>query len=158
MSLRALTLIQPMASAIVIDHPLRKDIENRKKSMLKEMVGVSTVVAVHAGIKFDHAYNDKVMDILGNVLPNPLPCGAIVGLMRLSGKTFTAENPPPLLPKWQGVSPWFVGPLGYEISDAIALPNPIKCEGMLNWWKVNDELQTQIWSQVPERWRPGLDM
>lgn len=96
-SLRALTLVQPMASAIVVADPRAKRIENRPRPLPKHMQGHETVIAVHAGL----AWNDYYASLVGRLLGDAIDWdglaahrGCIVGLMRLTGRQYTEESPP----------------------------------------------------------------
>lgn len=148
MNCRALTLIRPMSAAIV--HGTKR-IENRPKDLPKAMRGVSTVVAVHAGKGWDHAYHDAIMSIdceRGQDLSymRHIEDQGLVGLMRLTGRVFTLgvfhdRSTPEGLAAGRvtmTVDPWYSGPFGYEISDAVAFETPISCRGMLGFWTVDD--------------------
>lgn len=141
--MRALTLIRPMAAAIVHGS---KRIENRPRDLPKNMHDVQTIVAVHAGKKWDEAYADVVHEIDGDhcvtdefgqyVTPyeDRIFDEGIVGLMRLSGRTFTCR------PSGIVADDWWSGPFGYEILDAVAFEAPIPCRGALGWWTVPDDV------------------
>lgn len=131
----ALTLIQPMASAIVIAHPRAKRIENRPRNLPTKMRNVETVVAVHAGAKWDDEYAAIVRRILGEDWKRgDVPAGAIVGVMTLTGKVFT--NSPS--------REWFSGPFGYEIKSAQAIPRPIPATGKLGFWRLTDSQEHEL--------------
>lgn len=139
---RALSLIRPMSAAIV--HGTKR-IENRRINLPQAMRGVPTVIAVHAGRKWDENYASAVnhIDGAGHVDGEyrPAPSYAarcrdegLVGLMRLTGRVFT--NSDPCDPTMYDV--WYSGPFGYEIDGAVAFPTPIPCPGMLGFWPVSD--------------------
>ena len=159
--MRALTLVQPMAWAIVRG---TKRIENRPRNLPKAMRGVSTVVAVHGGRGWSDEYADVVSEIMRT---NRVGCEhGIVGLMRLTGRVWTHQdmhdyntnspqrdnNDYDLVREYSirrrkydhrygvKVSPWYSGPFGYEISDAVAFDQPIPCRGMLGFWTVPDDV------------------
>ncbi len=143
--MRALTLIRPMAAAIV--HGTKR-IENRPMDLPRAMRGVRTVVAVHAGKKWDDEYWETVhrLDTTG-ISSAGVPYAArcrdegIVGLMALSGRVFTVANRALL----EGVrAAWFSGPYGYEIEHAIALPSPIPCRGMQGFWPLPREIEEDV--------------
>lgn len=151
--MRALTLIQPMASAIVIAHPCAKRTENRPRPLPKHMQGHATVIAVHAGLGWSETYADLVRRLLGNaidwdrIVDYP---GCIVGLMRLTGRQFTIGNPPK-------EDPWWSGPYGYEISTAIALPDPVPCRSGFHrgWWTVPNDVASHVLDHhLPPELRP----
>lgn len=161
--LRALTLIRPMSAAIVHGS---KRIENRPMNLPRAMRGVETVVAVHAGKKWDDLYERIVGMIDGqrtriHALPklwygDRLHDEGIVGLMLLSGRVFTHEMvDEPCSPqrdnndhnyvarhRLDGVlclhpGKWYSGPFGYEIKHAVALDAPIAYRGMQGFWPVD---------------------
>lgn len=156
-ALRALTLIQPMASAIVCATPRAKRIENRPRSLPRRMLGQSTVVAVHAGAAWSRAYADLVTRLIGDAIDwrgADLHRGCVVGLMRLSGRQFVPGQPP-VGPSGE-VDPWWSGPYGYEVSDAEACAEPIPCRGGFHrgWWRLPTDVVASVYAQLP-RWEPG---
>lgn len=137
-SLRALTLVQPMASAIIVADARSKRTENRPRPLPRHMQGHATVVAVHAGLGWDDAYAELVRRLLGDAIDWDRIAGhhgCIVGLMRLTGRQFTADAPPIN-------DPWWSGPYGYEIESAAALPDPVPCRDGFHrgWWRVPDHV------------------
>lgn len=152
--LRALTLIAPMGQAIVSSHSRAKRIENRPKSLPKGMLGQPTIVAVHCGLKWSDEYAETCHRIFGKPIDRDVAKeqrGHIIGLMRLSGYQFTTTKPPiveyTVDNRGRTVpveDPWFGGPFGYEIEDAIALSKPIKCRGGMGWWRVPLAATNQI--------------
>jgi hypothetical protein len=150
--LRALTLVQPMASAIVVADARFKRTENRSRPLPRYMQGHATVVAVHAGLGWDDAYAELVRRILGDAIHWDRIAehhGCIVGLMRLTGRQFTTDNPPV-------DDPWWSGPFGYEIEVAAALPDPILCrEGFhRGWWRVPDGIASRVFASIAMDLRP----
>lgn len=139
MTLRALTLIQPMAQAIVWG---TKRIENRPRAMPKAMRGAPTVVAVHAGKQWYDNYGRMVHHIDGNV-PKQIENGGLIGVMLLTGVAFTERKRPTYIHKDGAprVRPWWAGPYGYEIAHAEAFPEVIPCRGMQGWWPVPIEIE-----------------
>lgn len=140
---RALTLIRPMSAAIV--HGTKR-IENRPTNLPKSMRGVPTIVAVHAGKKWSDEYANAVSVIMKT---RELNCEqGIVGLMRLTGRVFTVDDPPGKLYRFAltgeptrsdgRLEPdaWWSGPFGYEIDRAVAFEKPIECSGMMGFWPV----------------------
>jgi hypothetical protein len=151
--MRALTLIQPMAAAIV--HGTKR-IENRPRALPKSMQGVETVVAVHAGKCYRPDY-EFTCDSIDGVPKGPHNIAivpyqkhvhneGIVGLMLLSGRMFTQAPSRPFPPPTRGMyfDPWFGGPYGYEILAAIAFPGPIPCRGMQGWWPLPKTIEDII--------------
>lgn len=154
--LRALTLIRPMGQAIVYG---TKRIENRPRDLPAKMKGKRTIVAVHAGKGYDAAYLDSIIsiDAVEGVLPyaEHIADEGIIGLMMLSGRVFTESEKPWRQPAlgdkcpWferlypgcdVGLDPWYSGPFGYEIVDAVAFPRVFKCSGMLGFWRVAQQV------------------
>lgn len=161
--LRALTLIRPMAAAIVHGS---KRIENRPMNLPRAMRGVETVVAVHAGRKWSEEYERAIHEIDGVWQDRHLADGfhyahvkaapyephmhdeGIVGLMLLSGRVFTDPRQARCLHAYGEHSvccgdlprveedPWWSGPFGYAIQHAVALDAPIAHRGMQGFWPV----------------------
>jgi hypothetical protein len=146
-----LTLIQPMASAIVIVHPDAKRIENRPQNLPTKLRSVETVVAVHAGKKWDADYEATVYRILGvHLQRGHEPAGAVIGVMTLTGKVYTEAG--------SLVRPdrlWFSGPFGFQIKEARALAQPLPCAGALGFWKLRPELEDAVIDQL-EHTQPAL--
>ena len=160
--MRGLTFIAPMGQAVVArldntrggvaDHPLRKSIDNRPKPLPKKMRGQSTIVAVHCGLKWDVNYAKTCRNILGDDLDYDRAAnegGKIIGLMRLSGRQFVEAPFEPV--EWAlfaGVNPWYGGPFGYEISEAVAFQEPILCRGNRGWWPVPADVLDQVHAEM----------
>lgn len=159
--MRGLTFIAPMGYAVVADHPRAKRLENRPRSLPKSMLGVETVIVVHCGMKWSEEYAATVVRIFGqsdksekHLRAAANQGGKIIGLMRLTGRQFTDEDPATTrfsLLDNPVVDPWYAGPFAYEISEAIALPEPVPCRGMHGWWPVPDHVMPRIITQV-EGW------
>ncbi|MGN6110093.1 MAG: hypothetical protein ACTHU0_33615, partial [Kofleriaceae bacterium] len=80
-----------MSWAIVADKPNPKRVENRPRPLPKAMQGVETIVAVHAGKQWSDEYAAAVAKIFCmplDAIPR-VDGGGIVGVMKLSGHTFT---------------------------------------------------------------------
>jgi hypothetical protein len=124
LGMRALTLIQPMAWAIV---RASKRIENRPMNLPVAMRGTQTCVAVHAGKGWSDAYAETCVRATGlSELPSESRDVGLVGAMILSGRVFTDAAPP--------ADPWYGGPFGYEVAWACYFTTPIPCRGMLGFW------------------------
>lgn len=167
--MKALTLIRPMAAAIVHGS---KRVENRPRDLPKAMRGVQTVVAVHAGKKWDDTYERIVRMIdgkRGSIRTTPelwygdkLHDQGIVGLMRLSGFSYNDDDKPELTVglgtrnERTRVDPWYAGPFGYEILETVALARPVPCAGQLGFWELDELLEAEVIVQLdyPENWWP----
>lgn len=134
--LRALSLLQPWASVLLQD----KDVENRPRPLPPALLGVPIVV--HASARRDErewlAYRRLVFE---QGLPAPVPSGgypygALIGLVRFS-RCATHHD-----------SPWFFGPYGYVKAQAVALPTPIPCRGMLGFWRVPADNVARLAAQI----------
>jgi hypothetical protein len=160
--LSALTLWQPMSWAICTPHPLAKDIENRPRPLPKKFQGKETIVAVHAGRTWSDEYANKVNQILG---VKQIPChrdSCIVGLMKLTGRCFAEGVSRPCVEGPDGaprLNPWWSGPYGYEIADAVELTTPIPCRGMQGFWPVPADVVRLIIPQITLDWHwPGVEV
>ena len=155
--MRALTLIRPMAAAIV--HGTKR-IENRPANLPSSMRDRPTIVAVHAGKKWDDEYARVVHEIDGVWADKYLESGfhyahvketpyeahlrdeGVVGLMLLSGRVFTSRQEVQLARTAPRVA-WFGGPFGYEVARAIPFAKPIPCRGMQGFWPLPREIEEE---------------
>jgi len=107
-NLRVLTVRQPHASAIVLGH---KDVENRRQAC-----PVRSVIAIHAG-----KLPSPIELPMAIELPDELPIGVIIGLVRVVD----------CLPG-TSTSPWAIpGYWHWVLRDPRLLPSPIACKGHL---------------------------
>lgn len=118
----ALSIRQPWAWLIVNGH---KDIENRTW-----VTGFRGRFLVHAskGMTRDE-YLDGLLMASENGIELPLfddlPRGGIVGAVDLVGLADRETRP---------TSPWFVGPVGFQLAGAVSLPF-VPCKGALGFFK-----------------------
>lgn len=148
--MRALTLIQPMAAAIVHEHPLWKDIENRPQNLPRAMRGVETTIALHAGMKWDDGYGMMIEDTFGIREPREWPrfadvFGAIIGTVTFTGSVFTSLTDVVRAGK---SGRWFMGPFGYEIKERRALRTPVPCRGMQGFWPLPPDVEARVKEQL----------
>lgn len=131
--MRALTLIQPMAWAIVSG---TKRIENRPTRLPKDMRHRETCVAIHAGKKWSDEYARIVMDVMGlDEMPEAARWQGIVGAAVFLGHSIEGA---------MDRDPWYSGPYGHVIGRAAALTLPIPCQGMLGWWPVPPDVAEAV--------------
>ena len=80
-----------------------------------------------------------------------LPRGAIVGAATLTN-VYSDQW-------WQrsyyqkigkGVSPWFEGPYGFEMADAVEFAEPIPCRGQLGIRDISDALAARVSKMISE--------
>lgn len=120
----ALTLIQPWAT-LVLHHG--KDVENRSWTP-GDRLRAGARVWIHAGKKLEGDTTQwalkEIPGFAARMAEHDLPRGALVGHVRFDGASSMST------------SPWFVGPIGWRISDPVALATPIPCFGALGLWKV----------------------
>jgi hypothetical protein len=150
--MRAITLIQPWASAVV---RLGKRIENRLPSSPCAHVGsvLDQRVAIHAGLKYDPYTPDYVHDELPI---DDLPRGAIIGLARVVGAVHGFDAVAAAVGVEQAQK-WYAGDkhVAVLLGDVAPLPEPIPCPGALGWWRVPHHIMGAIHRQFflskPER-------
>ena len=114
----AISIQQPWAWLIVSGQG--KDIENRTRWNYKHIGRVR----IHASKTIDtdpdrFPRQRKLIEELGNDIPDNLPTGCLVGEATITGIVTESE------------SPWFEGKTGIELADPIAYKNPIPYGGML---------------------------
>ena len=107
-----------------------KNIENRSRPLPEKMIGER--VMIHAGLRFDPNALEWLMEsrLVGMMTAlmmhsndkKIIPRGAIVGEATLAGCVTESDNP------------WFTGPYGWLLEDAVAYETPIPCKGRLGFW------------------------
>jgi len=136
--LRALTILQPYASAI-IHGPKR--CENRRWSPKIEL---PAWIAVHAGRPLRDHFDAVAAEWDG--MPDNLPSGAIIGAMRvIAVETLvysTREEPR---------DPWAFGPKVWIIDRVWPLDAPVECRGSKGLWVVDDETAETV-RRAARRW------
>ena len=154
--MRALTLRRPWDEPIVDGV---KTVENRSWHPPAYVVG--THIAIHAGQKYDSGGADWIEEETPYVtLPvhesDRVRRGAIVGVVRVRG--WIAMQGPTLRyvgdcewlkPRLDELisSPWFFGPVGWVIDDAVSIA-PVPCRGRQRLWT----LPADVERVVRERW------
>lgn len=136
----AFTAYQPWASALVL--PNGKGVENRPKRPPKKVMG--QLVAIHAGRQYDQRGDEWIRRTFPGLLPPAgwLPHGAIVGVAWLKGWIDRPEE----LPEAQ--RPWFFGPIGWVLENAIQLPDPVSCHGQQGFWPVPEHVLAVVRAQL----------
>lgn len=142
---RALSLIQPMGTAIVKGW---KPIENRSWRPWESIVG--KMIAIHASAKWDDNYANMVGRITG-WRPIATVQSAIIGVARVTGYVTLNEDtgvatrlgehgvdslPLEDLPGRE----WFVGPYGWTLADAREI-DPIPCKGSRGLWQIKSAMR-----------------
>lgn len=136
--MKALSLWQPWPWAIFNLPPERaKDIENRT---WEAPWILGQTIAIHAAKKFDDADAWRFVKHAsgGYALPPSgasLPTGAIIGVVRVV--RFVRASP----------SPWFVGPVGWVLAEAVRLDEPIPCKGAQGLWDVPRDVEDVLRSR-----------
>ena len=120
--LKAITVHRPWAYAIA---HLGKRIENRGWAC---PLAPGSLIAIHAGRKYDKQGADWIRQTLGQDCPpdgDKHPTG-IVAIARFTGNCTASD------------SPWFVGPIGWQLADVVAIA-PVPVSGQQGLWTVPDE-------------------
>lgn len=155
--MKALTIHQPWAWAIVAGH---KDVENRAWKPPSWLVGQQ--LAIHAGLAFDV----EAWEYLASGVSSPLPRhlidprsglfavpdetsatrGAIVGVATLEGYKVGG----PVSSQWsrEPVSPWHAGPVGWLLTDAVQLAEPVPCRGNQGLWDLPGHTERDVREQI----------
>lgn len=137
--MRALTIQQPWAWAIAKGF---KTIENR--SWRPRLIEPGDVFAVHAAAAAPDA--EDIEWLTGQVgrrgkVPDWFDCSCVVALVRFVGTTESSR------------SPWFSGPIGWELADAQRLRDPVECTGRLGLWELPARVEGRVLKQVVSRRR-----
>lgn len=122
--MRVLTIRQPFASAIVAG---LKDLENRSWEPPDWLM--SRRILVHAGSRW-HGLWPQFAHLCD--APKNLPRGALIGSVRVAAVGKFEQNP------------WWVGPLGWVLEDAVPLDEPIPCGGRLGLWVAGEDLVHRV--------------
>jgi hypothetical protein len=102
---------------------------------------------IHAGKRFDlkgyrwilanHAALGLSMDDIPS--RDQFPLGAIVGAAIFGGVVEDDVRPPRTAPAVSN-SPWYFGPVGWLIRDALDMADPVPCKGRLGLWDFEEVL------------------
>lgn len=152
---RAVTIHQPWAWAVAAGH---KPVENRTWRPPLEAMG--KLIGIHAGLAMpERADIAEVKAAAG--FPTDAPCipavrGALIGVARLVGVVFERklEGAWPSYHRLNGASkaildplpadlqarirPWWRGPWGWLLEEAVLLPEPILMRGQQGLWRIPD--------------------
>jgi len=115
-----------------------KDVENRTWP-----TKVRGWIAIHSSSKLEAEEVRAACDHMAGFIPKfshriftaearSYPTGAIVGVAALVGCVTSSD------------SPWFVGPYGFVLRQAIALPEPFPLKGQLGFWEVPQSVELRI--------------
>jgi len=139
--MKVLTIRQPWASLIMAGI---KDVENRTWSTkLRGRFLVQSSGSIHEDefvsakkILFKERIQIKPTSAIGAVQVRgfPFAChlGAILGTVELTDVVTESD------------SPWFVGPVGFTLSNPQPFAEPIPAKGKLSFWTPDDDLQALI--------------
>lgn len=143
--MKALTLWQPWASALFTG----KGVENRPWAPPLSMLG--QVIVIHAGVKYD---GDVWRFPTGVDAPGPaeVPQRAFLGAVRIVGWLDTVRGKtvaldPDMRARVMRLrdDPWYVGPVGWMLDDARALPEPVPhARGALGLWDAPQDIEASI--------------
>lgn len=153
--MKALTLHQPWSWAIA---HAGKRVENRTWAPPASVIGQR--VAIHAGLKHycfgealyrEHPLLPQFPD------PGTLVHGAVESVATIAGWVGTnAYNVAPDLAGASGKdtaiaarhSPWWVGPIGWVLTDVSALPEPVPCKGAQGLWTLPGDVESAVLAQL----------
>lgn len=134
----ALTLIQPWGTLII---GYGKDLENRTWAPHSRLAPGDRLW-VHAGMKWDHGSLDAGLALSRTFAAQYVEHeiervhGALLGHVRFDGVVRESS------------SPWWVGPVGWRLSDPIALAAPIPCRGAQGLWAVPSDVLERAAQEV----------
>jgi len=140
---KIISVRQPWAWLIVAGH---KDIENRtwRTSYRGRLL-------IHASLATEPddfpMQRQWIENWTGIVIPEDLPRGAIVGSATLShvdcGDGYQGDG-------LACSSPWFEGPYGFHMADAVEFAEPIQCRGQLGIRDISDALAARVSKMISE--------
>lgn len=158
--MRALTLLQPYASAIAFGG---KDWENRPQPV-PATIPTGSWIALHAGSRW---WEKTTIDSIRQVWPDCPPpenhtYGAILGVWQLLGcERFDLQDydwlqKARLDPQSPVASPWAFGPYCYRVGQVRLLKVPLPCSGMQGWWRVPEDVAEKIYQEFPDLRPPTI--
>jgi hypothetical protein len=97
---------------------------------------VGSLIAIHAGRKFDPDAVDWIKKHTGLVCPpdEAQPTG-IVAIARFMGNVSSSD------------SPWFIGPIAWKLTDVLPI-DPIPCPGRQRLWDIPLKLLPLVQSRI----------
>jgi hypothetical protein len=128
--MRILTIKQPWAHAIIFGG---KDVENRTWS-----TAYRGPVAIHAGMSYDEAGRDVVVEAPPATL---IDRGVIIGVTHLVD--VVRDSPSAWAEQGEDVFHWV-------LANPMPLRVPIAFKGALGLTRITPEMETSIWSAVPQ--------
>lgn len=149
---RGLTLYQPFAWAIA--HSTKR-IENRPKPCRSPDV-IGCHVAIHVSTHETRKYFDWAAKLIfektGITVPlqHDLPHSVIVAVARFDHCVVDGEKEADQYKS----DPWWIGPVGYILSDVRTLRKPIAAKGGQGFWRLDQSTIDQIMEQVSST-KPG---
>lgn len=167
--MRALTLTQPWAGLVASGIKL---IENRPRKMIAAL-DFGKQFAIHASRMFEEKTVNRIIEIAPELAPRgPYSLAdarwyklahvrsAIIGVATLRHQ-FTGWDQDSIFEHGASLTEtirihtgrtdqlrWFFGPVGYVLSDVVALPRPIPCRGHQGFWTVDAIHAADIGAQL----------
>ena len=138
--MRALTLRPVWAYSVA---HLDKRIENRTWEPPDSIRGQR--IAIHAGLRNDRAGRETVavLRALGHVVPDDLPRGCVVAVAKIAGWRHS--------PRLEVDGEWWIGPVGWELDDVVALASPVPCKGLLGLWELPESVERAVREALREK-------
>ena len=156
--IRALTLWPEWAWAV---HFLDKRVENRTWAPPASVIGQR--VAIHAGLKLDLAARQSLR-MNGHDYHTPerdgYVHGAVESVVTIAGWVRDFRGADVALDDEVSAhvtdpeaidavfSPWFMGPIGWVLTDIIALPEPVPCKGAQGLWTLPADVESAVLAQL----------
>ncbi len=160
--MKAMTLTAPWSGLVASGVKL---IENRPRKIVKAS-DFGTPFAIHASREFDERALQSIYSKAPELEDAP---AALRGLMNITSAIVGIATIERELHGWDEDSirehettlrmqlgdqfRWFFGPIGYVLRDVITLPTPVPCKGALGFWKLPDDVEEKVRSQIPAGWR-----
>lgn len=161
--MRALTLTQPWAGLVASGIKL---VENRPRSMIKRE-DFGKRFAIHASREIDQSVCERIAEIAPELRPDlkvPLLMrwtalsritSAVIAVATVNSVVVLDEGD--RHPHKPGSGElvdlgdqhrWFFGPVGYLLSEVVALPKPVPCRGWQGFWTLAPELERAVMEQL----------
>lgn len=144
--MKALSLSQPWASAVVLDE---KSIETRSWR-----TSYRGQIAIHASARFPQSYKDLVDDnpqrlpFVTQVRSHLLPTGSLIGVVTLYDCVPTESVRDDITSIELKFGDYDDGRWAWLLHGAVELPKPVPCKGSLGLWNLKDEEVEAMVAQI----------
>jgi len=141
--MRALTLTQPWATLVALGH---KQVETRS---WRAVTVFQRTIAIHAAKSYPAAARAfaRRPDI-NSLLPQLLPFGAIIAVAKVRNYVSTEWAEQNVTQAERAMGDYRPGRWAWFLENVVRLPNPIFCNGALGVWRLDEQLESALNSEL----------